>query len=105
MEVCFPAPQSPDEAVLRTRARRELATASLTTTTTSNSLLLATDARGNDTEANVTISVLADVQVQRKGVSLEGLTLHSLVGAKFFGFKSKERGSVGRSFISRVEVI
>ncbi|ROT74182.1 hypothetical protein C7M84_007318 [Penaeus vannamei] len=87
MEVCFPSPQSPDEAVLRTRARRELASASLTTTTTSNSLLMATDARGNDTEANVTISILADVQVQRKGVSLEGLTLHSLVGAKFFGFK------------------
>lgn len=76
MEVCFPGVSD----VTRVRTRRELPATVPATTTEKNT---------NETESNVTISILADVHMKKNDLTVAGITLHSFVEAKYLGLKRK----------------
>lgn len=75
VEVCFP--ESWTSEITKIRSRRELpATATLVP-----------EISVNETEANITMSILADVNVEKGGRAMEGMTLHSYILARHLGFK------------------
>ncbi|XP_045613145.1 transmembrane protein 248 isoform X2 [Procambarus clarkii] len=75
MKICFP--ESGASRVTKIRPNNDLP--SVVTLNSERSV--------NETEANVTLSILADVQVGKGGSTVMGMALHSLLPAKYLGFK------------------
>lgn len=84
MELCFPKDTPSKSSNIM---KREVAYDFATTT-------ILPEANTTE-EENVTLSVLADVQVEREGQTLFGVSLHSSLPAKHLGFKSKYQRETG----------
>ena len=81
MELCFPKKDNQARSI-HTMRREVPVLEDLTTTTLP-------ETNTTEEESNVTLSVLADVQVERAGQTLFGVALHSSLPAKYLGFRSK----------------
>lgn len=78
MELCFPKDSSSKSFhVMKREVQQDIATTTILPETNVTE------------EENVTLSVLADVQVERAGQTLFGVSLHSSLPAKHLGFKSE----------------
>lgn len=77
MEICFPEKEA--SRVKKVRTRRELPA------TTPLSL----ERSANETEMNVTVSILVDIHVKKVYLTVAGVALHSYVEAKYLGFRRK----------------
>ncbi|KAG7153893.1 Transmembrane protein 248-like [Homarus americanus] len=75
MKICFP--ENGASKVTKLRSTRELPPL----------VTLLPETSVNETEANVTVSILADVQVEKDGNPVVGIALHSSLSARFLGFK------------------
>lgn len=75
MKICFP--ESGASTVKKIRPSRELP----------SSVTLDPEASVNETTGNITLSILADVQVEKDGSTVMGLTLHSFLSPRYLGFK------------------